>query len=486
MKTIVHKIATQLFVIILIAIGSEVKAQYPYNFSFAGIPYDSKTIVRSYDEQHAVVYYEDNIRGYVSLVDVVTSSVITVPLDDSVYMNDMCIFNDSVFLCGYDLSYNFFYGCIATMSLNNFYSGSVLVSYFHPSYWMDLNLKRIKGFKYTLSGIEYVRFLLVGEHYYKCDGSSPFPLNMLLANNIHEQYYTDNTDHSTCTVNAVFEVRYPFPNIYTPDNILRFINPTINPEVIHDVVVTDNYVAFVGVEEGSTNKITLHVCNKSSHVLYTNAPSVISDFDNYYTYSLGTTGGSPFYHACALDRDRIAIATQDETSSASTKITIRTFDLLTHTMTHAQDLQCNSAPQLKDIAYIPDLQKVMLLYHDYFRQTGSFCDVFCTVDPFNVSPSYTQSGMAEDVFHTKYGSLDAMKAAYFISTGGRFGFMSDAANYITTANCYNVEDYTIYKIDCINATPSYFNYDIYRPTPTNENSVITPDEGEAPSQCMDY
>ena len=43
MKTIVHKIAAQLLVIILLVIGTEVKAQYPYNFSFAGIPYDPKT-----------------------------------------------------------------------------------------------------------------------------------------------------------------------------------------------------------------------------------------------------------------------------------------------------------------------------------------------------------------------------------------------------------------------------------------------------------
>ena len=101
MKTIVYKRVTQLFVVLfLLVTGTEVKAQYPYDFSFGGIPYDSKTIVRSYDDQRVVVYYEDGGRGYVSLVNVITNNARTVPLDDGISMNDMYITDDSVFLCG--------------------------------------------------------------------------------------------------------------------------------------------------------------------------------------------------------------------------------------------------------------------------------------------------------------------------------------------------------------------------------------------------
>ena len=46
-KAIVYKIVLQLIVIVLVVIGVGAKAQYPYNFSFAGIPLDSKTIVRN-------------------------------------------------------------------------------------------------------------------------------------------------------------------------------------------------------------------------------------------------------------------------------------------------------------------------------------------------------------------------------------------------------------------------------------------------------
>ena len=99
---IIQKVVLQLVVLVLTIAGGDLNAQspYPYDFSFAGIPVNTKTIVRSYDDQHAVVYYEENGLGYVSLVDVVTNSVITVPLESGTYINDMCIMNDSVFLCG--------------------------------------------------------------------------------------------------------------------------------------------------------------------------------------------------------------------------------------------------------------------------------------------------------------------------------------------------------------------------------------------------
>ena len=52
--------------------------------------------------------------------------------------------------------------------------------------------------------------------------------------------------------------------------------------------------------------------------------------------------------------------------------------------------------------------------------------------------------------------------------------------------CYKVEDYYIYGADCINAVPSYFDYDLYDPSPTEWQTVVTPVEYGISSQCMDY
>lgn len=483
MKTLVYNRVTQLFVVFFLVVGTEVKAQYPYDFSYVGIPYDSKTIVRNYDDHYVVVYYEENERGYVSLVDVIGNDARTVPLDEGVSMNDMCIMDDSVFLCGNVSLSNGTYGCVVAMKLNNFYTSSVLVSYYEPSNWLNIDLKCIEGSTYTYGVHTYKKFLFVGEISYPCDGSYSFPANMMNAGVLKNKYYTNEFDHSECTENIVLELGYPFPNGYSNNIVIRFVNTEEHSEVIHDVVETDNYVVFVGVVSGVYDSITLHICNKFPSILYTNA-SVISDFESYYTYSLGTTSGSPFYHACALDGDNIVIATQEEASSSSDKITIRTFDVSTHTMTHSQELQCSPSPELKDMVYILDSHKVVLLFHDYFRPTGYYSDVFCTADPYISTPSYTQPGMAEAIHNLKYGSLDAMGGTYFISTGGKHGIVSDVANYSSIAPCYNLWDYRIVEVTCMNSQNSYYHYDQYLPVPENWQTIVDTVVRAIPSVCI--
>ena len=479
----VQKIVYQLIAFLALTIGSNASAQYPYNFSYAGVPTDSKTIVRNYDENRAVVYYEEGGNGYVSLVDVVSNYALTVPLDTGFLMNDMCIMNNCVFLCGQESAT---FGCIVRMSLNDFYTSSVSVSYYEPSYWIKINYRRIKSFVYASDGgVIRAKFLLVGEVDYACDGSEPFPLN----NFLYRNYYIDPNSQSRCTVNAVVEVSY----LYTPGNpgnfasqrVMRVMNPSIHPEVVHDVVVTDNYVAFVGVESGFSDTIILHVCNRGNNILWSNYPYYSCPFETYYKFPLGTNSGSPFYHACALDGDMIAVATQDEMSASSNDITFRTFDLATHTMVSTQYLQCGSHPELKDMAYIPDLQKVVLLYYGYFRPIGSACDIFRMADPYNTAPSYTLPSISEDVLHLKYGSLDAMLGTFFITTGGKYGFMADGGGLSMGMNCYQMEN--CYNIDrSVIATDSWqFDYDQHDPIDVGWQTTAVPVQADIPSMCID-
>lgn len=474
----IQKTAAQLIVLIIVLFGGVVMGQYPYEYSFSGIPLNTKTIVRAYDQNRVVVYYEEGGRGYVSLVNVVSYDGFKVPLDVGFFMNDMCIMNDSVFLCGGESYLNTSYGSIVAMSLASFYTSTVQVTYYRPSYWMYMNFKRIKCFPYSDGIHNFGKFLLVCDVDYPCDGTFPFPLNTFP----YHDYYIDTNNHSTCTVNAVMEVTYPLSTIFL--QVLRVMPPIVHSEAIHDVVVTDNYVAFVGVETGSSDAITLHICNQGNNVLWSVYPNV-HYFDDYYSYSLGTSGGNPFYHACALDGDRIAIVTQDETSLNSNIITVRTFDLASHTMINTQYLQCYSHPDLKDVTYIPELKRLVLLYSGYFRSTGSYCDIFCTVDPYNVNPLYVLPGITDDVFHTKFGSLDAMNNRYFISTGGKYGFVSDVGSFIVGRNCYKAENYDIVNMRVVDATEHSFNYDQYRAIAAKWQTDEVPVHITIPPQCID-
>ncbi|MBR3488471.1 MAG: hypothetical protein IKH33_04070 [Bacteroidales bacterium] len=480
------KTVIQLIVLLFVATGSEANAQYPYNFSYAGLPLSTTSIVRHFDEQRAVVYYEEGGRGYVSLVNVVSNTTSTVPLDAGYLMNDMCIMNDSVFLCGQYINSTTHYGCIVTMNLNAFGSGSVLTTYFQPSYWVRMNLKRIKGFEYTYSsGLQRAKFLLVADIEYACDGSEPFPLYYF------SHKYTYPGDPSMCTVNAVLEESYPFTvtgSYGTTQKVLRVTSPYDHIEIIHDVVVTDNYVAFVGLQVDSLYKITLHICDKGINILssnYSAVPPQLSDFDNYYVYPLGKNIGNPFYRACALGGDKIAIVTQDEMNTATNEITVRTIDLVTHTMTYSQELYCLSHPDLKDIAYIPDLQKLVLLQHSFFRPTSSYEDIFCLVDPLATSSSYSLPGITDNVYHYKHGSLDAMKHSYFISTGGKYGFVSDAGNFSTGNICYNMDSFNIKKIASIDVVTEPFDYDQYLPYPTIQHVDEVSSHLQIPLHCRE-
>ena len=481
----VQKTVIQLTVVVFVLAGNMAKAQYPYEFSLAGNPYDTKTIVRSYDHERVVVYYEDVGVRYVALVNVISNAVHKVQLSTDYVMNDMCIMNDSVFLCGRRYYFgNNVGGCIIAMNIDSFYTSSVRVEEYSPSYWMNLNLKRIKNFEYVYGSynLRYAKFLMVADIEYACDGSEPFPTNLFPGH-----FYTDLNDHSRCTANAVVEVSYPFTrfvsNSPTIQKVIRFMNPLNHSEIIHDVVVTDNYVAFVGIETETTDYITLHICNRGDNIL--NGNHFTSTFNNYYKYPLGTGNGSPFYHACALDGDNIAIVTQDELSTSSNDITIRTFDLTTHTMTNKQYLLCNTHPYFKDVAYIPDLRRLVLLYHGYFQSTGNFCDIFCTVDPYG-SGSYMLPAITDNVFHIKFNSLDAMKGGYFISTGGKFGLAADASMFAPGKMCYDEEDRTIVSRELINAVVRDFNYDQHLSHPAIDSMNVEPTYMVLPTACIEH
>ena len=482
------KIINQFIILIFLVVGIGANAQFPYSYSYAGLPPSSNSIVRHFDEQRAVVYYEEGLSGRVALVDVITNVSYSVSLDTGFFMNDMCIMNDSVFLCGrYYYSGSYYLGCIVTMDLNSFSTGSVHTTYFMPSYWIRMDFKRIDGFEYMdVSGNPKAKFLLVADIEYACNGSESFPLSTF------EHKYTDENNPSMCTVNAVLEVSYPFTlsgYSSTTQKVLRVINPTIHSEIIHDVVVTDNYVAFVGYKTDiMSNYITLHICNKGSNILksdYYAIPPQICDFDNYFIYSLGTGSGTPFYYACDLGGDKIAIVTQDETSTTSSGLSVRTFDLSTSTMINAQELQCYAHPDLKDIAYIPKLQRIVMLYTGYFRLTGGYGEIFSTIDPFNTTSSYNLPGITDNVLHYHFSSLDVMRESYFISTGGKYGFVSDAGNFVTGKRCYYVEDYNILNKTVIPTEDDFFDYDQDLPHPTfiyvDTMSMYLP----LPSHCVD-
>ena len=460
MKKLIHysqKVVFLLFAILFIEGGNSANAQYPFNFSFFGDSLSTQTVMRSCDDSHFAVYYEDNGAGKVSLIDVVTGNAITIPLEDGVHINDMCILKDTVFLCGYRHVSTYKLGCIVAIGISDFYSSSATITYYQPSYWMDLNLKRIAGFEYTISGMTrtFAKLMVVADYYYNCNGDNvPDGVDFSTCTS------TDHTASGICTTDVVMEVSYPFSTFSTGPStvqtIMRFVDTKNHTEKFHDVVVTEDYVAFVGLDRDAGDSIALHVCSKGSNILK-NISSTPIDFEYCYLYPLGSNNGNPFYRAYSIGGNMIAVVTQDEAGYPSNYIIIRTFDLTTKTMINSQELVCNSHPFLHDATYLPSTQK-MVVHFCRNLSSGSFGCIFCQADPFTSSTSYYQPGVVERVFGYKYASLDALPGPYYVATCGGAHVLVDAGIVTSGLGCYDVDNILIKGLQNLSQTMNVGSY----------------------------
>lgn len=495
MKKLIYylqEIVPLLLVIVFQTAGNSANAQLPFDFKYAGIFSGFNSIVQRYDDLRAVVYYEDNGLGYVSLVDIVSDQVYTVSLDSGIYMNDMCILRDTVFLCGRHFTATYGnVGSIVAISINEFYSSTVSPVYFEPSYWIHFNLKRIDGYEYTLSssGNKYLKFLLVGDVDFSCDGSEPFP-GVLSNVEWSPRAYSSSGPDGRCTVNAVVEVSYPFsyggPSAMTTSQVvMRAVNPDGHPEIIHDVVVTKNHVAFIGLEGVSSKAITLHICNKGDNVLRDFNPFVLSDFYNYFRYPLSYSSANPFYHACAMLEDRIAIVADGEKPSMPERMTIRAIDLNTQTMLVSQELVGVYIPQVKDVAHCPGTDSILVLYTDKFIPTSFIRDMVCKVDLSSNHSYYYRPCIVDNMPPMLLNSIDAMSKNYFITTGGKYGMAIKSGIMGGVGNCYDGTDYLLKGSDIISPSAYHFIYDQYLPVSHFWQVVVGPEQTNLMPICVE-
>lgn len=438
------------------------RAQYPYN-SVHGIGGGNylESIVRMYSANEVIVYLKNpyNNNGSLALVDILTGDKYSVDLDPDFIGYDMSITNDTVFLCGSigdDTSHR---GCIVYMYVPDLYSSTATVTYYEPSYWMRSVITKIASYKDAAPGI---KIACVGEFYYSYAPASHFPGDDPF-NTLRYTYYNPVT-HPTCTVNFAMAMTIPSPGYYISTRLFRMVNPFEHPsEKLLDVVVTDNYVAFVGFDYGPTKSITLHACPKTNSSTLTPITFIQANdaFGNYTAYAL-SNGGSPYYIATALRGDSIAIAaTGENTLGSYDDIWLRTFELNSMQMTHAQYIRNDGGTKLKDMTYLLNSWNVELLYNGS-HTCCPYVDMFCCVNPYNTATIYTAplKTLNND---ENYTSIDMLKGEYFVSTGGDFGLVERSTNY--PPQCPKDLNIDIKKGDVLSGVPLYFDYDQSYPHP---------------------
>lgn len=478
MKTFTKNIKRNILIFSLLFLCTPcmLQAQYPYLFAHGGGTTSSRSIVRMYDGALAVAYYENSTNGVLALVNIHTGHKIEVELDQGITCYDMSITNDTVFLCGqHVVPPSNIYGCIVILPISEFYSSTANITYFEPSYWMQSILTNIVSYTDGYNGI---RLACIGFYYYNCDGSLPFPSGL-------SNSYVINGPFTTCVENFALALTAPPLGGSNSAKVMRFINPTEHPdEVLQDVVATDNYVVFVGVDSETPHSIIIHVCPKTNNISITPiTKTVLADpFGSYTKFILNDNYGSPQYKVVALNEDSIAIAaTHEDYTGSQYDIHIRTIELNTMTMTHSQTIPNNNYSKFKDMTYMPDNGKLELLYNHNHSEYGHI-DMFCRIDPYRTFFPYNTPAKSL-VNDEEYQSIHKMKYGYFIATGGDYGVVGNSNSH--TPYCYKEINIQPIITSILTKTQSFFDYDQLNPHPYTIQSQVPTTEGPIDIICTE-
>lgn len=498
-----HFYSFMILVICTLLVQTKVDAQYPYLHSryLMGSGTNTNTIVRAYGARQAVVYYERAGLGYVALVDVQTGQKREIALDTRVKIKDMSITSDTLYMGGgeYDaLGVPYVIGTVVYLDIREFFSPTMTVNYFQPSYFYLNEIQQIASCTYVdyLSGQRKTKLYTVGDLYYHCDPNQ----NEWLYNNFNNR---PPSHHDYCgsdipeiggykVFNNVMEIAnpfvtdthysygYPYSTLETP-RILMPITYNDGNEVINDVVVSGGYASFVGVAQGGVDSLTVHVCTIEKSFLFdTDGVDSYSQsrFSKYYAYPLGGQG-SRVYKACSMGGGVMAVATTNETSSL-TGIAVRVIDLATGQMLNSRRVYAQGA-ELHDMVYDNGTQKLVLLFKTV-GDVGAFW--FCPIDPYSTVANEFVSTMRDANNTLMYHSIDIMGVGTFVSTGDNRGLVSRYPYWNPSVPCYGLYNFRVDKIDYLQSILSNFDYDICNLHLDNRQVVVTPVASSIYSDCM--
>ncbi|MBP5540762.1 MAG: hypothetical protein J6X88_03845 [Bacteroidales bacterium] len=443
-RTITKSTASVLLALFAMLPGYHAQAQLPYNFVYSSYRAQSlsvPSIVRAYKPNSAVVYYDGrhspdlNNKGIIALVKT-DGTCCDLPLDD-IRIDDMRILNDTLYLCGMEWTNppNYFIGKIDLTTMvsgnnNNLYYRRIL-----QSIDQDMQMKFVVYSDY----LNNTRLVALGTYRYFSHGPNPpapYPLCPIAP---YPPMYTYTLPYeyfpgwTVCQEDFVLECVNPM----TATSLdIKLVNSASKNEHMSDIVVTDNYVAFVGnIFNGDVfDTVTIHRCKKDN---------VLSTFDNYYYFIPPSVEGTIEYSACALDEDNIALVTTAVIDPVidDFELRVRTVKLSTMTMPTAQRLPVEGKPIQIAQAYLYQVNKTMVHLSDFRFPPGQQYHNYTFVEflPYK-GTAYHTTAFYEKYINKTYESMDVMQDSCLISTGGNYGFIKDIKHEDATSNCYYYED----------------------------------------------
>ena len=392
------------------------EGQILFNYALGGISFTpSNAVVRTVNDQKVIASYYDGANYCLACVD--PTNITTAKLDDHHEIADIRIVRDDIFFCGMDRSTNHAFLGHATVpdieSQNphiEFYD--IIIPYTTISRFWRLAA-------YT-DPTNVTRLVAVGDFWYTNDGVNPQPSGV-----------PSCSLSGTCQSTFAVECTYMSGGFNYVGNRV-FSDNSSHYEYACDVVETDHYVAVLTFP--AADELIIHRCSK------TNVLASL-DYPNTYYYYKVPPRGAVFY-GCKMKGDTIAVASVFNNGPGTDELQLRVVDMASMNMPYAQTFDLLDKDDIYEMAYLPDIQKLVLLTNHTYTPLTSQIHTFCFLKPYETVFPYNMEKIY-DVNKRSFTSLDRLSTNHIVAAGGDYWMMKDASYNNPASNCYEIKNHTV-------------------------------------------
>ena len=384
------------------------EGQILFNYALGGDSFSpSNSVVRTVSDQKVIASYWDGTNYRLARVGLI--DIISAKMDDHHQIADIRIVGDDIFFCGMDRSNNRAFLGHATVSDIEAQNPHIQFLGFNISGINTSRLYRLAAYQESPTGP--FRIVAVGDIWYN---GTPNP-------NIYpcsaSPYMTD------CMAHIVVEYKYQ-SGLFTQvgNKVLHDINGHF--EYACDVVETDNYVAVVTFP--AADELIIHRCDKS------NVLGPLS-FNYYYRYTVPS--GRVVFNACKMKGDTIAVASVFDYGGGVDDMQVRVVDLATMNMPYAQVFDLQDKDDVYEMAYLPDVQKLVLLTNQTYSYLVELHHTFCFLKPYETVFPYNMEKIYESDDRS-FTSVDRLSSQHIVAAGGDYWMMRDVTYNNPTSTCY--------------------------------------------------
>ena len=418
--------------------------QILFNYALGGDVSDfpSPSVVRTVSDQKVIASYWDgtNYRlARVGLIDIISAKI-----DDHHAITDIRIVGDDIFFCGMDRSnYQAFLGHATVTGIESM-TPHIEIMNFKVDYTTITQLWRLVAYM-DPSGTT-THLVAVGDFWYTNDGVNPPPSGV-----------PSCSPSGTCQSTLAVEYTYT-SGIFTLVDRRVFHDITGHYEYACDVVETDNYVAIVTFS--AAGELIIHPCSKSNVLASLIPPNM------YYNYNVPPGLVDP--HVCKMKEDTIAVASVFNDGPGTDNMQVRVIDLATMNMHCAQTFDLLDKDDIYEMAYLPDIQKLVLLTNHTYTPLTLLIHTFCFLKPYETAFPYNMEKIY-DINRRSFTSLDRLSTKHIVAAGGDYWIMKDVSLNNPASTCYKIMNQQVKKLDTsIPLTTSH----LFQQTDITSNLII--------------